>query len=538
MDFNPEELQNLLISDLGWDRTDVSEDLTPREAAKSALLGSIFKKWIPKDTTSLETVAVDGFLTSNAKCARVSLPTRSDELYDILETARSLMYSYFYSGSDQTHVLTLDDCLQLGRAGPGSSRKTRYTDFYQKMFGGPLSTTSVLLYRHYRNGISPRWLEAELLRSSRYQVDVIEGSSLSTVPKSNKTNRTICTEPSLNMFYQLGAGKIIEGLLQRFHNVDLSLQPDINKDLARRGSISGVMATIDLSSASDTISLALCRYLLPIATQRTLETLRSPVTRYKERDIDLEMISSMGNGFTFPLQTLIFATLVRATYMHSGITPRTGTNRNYSVFGDDIICLSSRFDNVVRSLEGCGFIVNREKSYGDGSFRESCGGDFFKGHDIRGVYLKGINHAADIYSAFNRLYRWSTKHNIDISSVLQYLKGLVDFRPIPWDAGDAEGIKCPRSALINPKFNRNGAIFYRPLVRVAKVRKIRETDSNFAPDGLVISSIGGYVRDKSITPRSDDVMFQVRKRWTPCWDSALPPGLTIRDLQLTWEYIS
>lgn len=537
MDFNPEELQNLLICDLGDENTAIHDDLTYREAAKASLLGSIFKKWIPENTTPLETVAIDGFITSNARCEQVVLPKRGEYGYDILETAKHLIYDYFYSDSDQTNVLTLDNCLQGGRAGPGSSRKTKHTDFYNKMFCGPLSVTSVLLYHHYKNGISPRWQEAELLRSSRYQVDVVEGSSLSTVPKSSKTNRTICTEPSLNMFYQLGAGTIIERLLERFHNVDLSLQPDINKNLAKQGSIDGRFATIDLSSASDTISLALVQYLLPPSVWTTLKTIRSPVTTYKGEEIELKMISSMGNGFTFPLQTLIFATLVRATYLHTGISPRVNTNRNYSVFGDDIICLSSRYDDVIQVLECCGFTVNRSKSFGSGAFRESCGGDYFKGHDIRGVYLKGINHAADIYSAFNRLYRWSAGHNIDISLTLQYLKRLVDFRPVPWDAGDGEGIKCPRSALASPKCDRNGSVYYRPLLRVSRLRKVRCTDSNYSPDGHVISSIGGYVREQSITLRSNRVMYKVGKRKTPCWDNKLPPGLTIRDLSLIWSYL-
>lgn len=245
------------------------------------------------------------------------------------------------------------------------------------------------------------------------------------------------------------------------------------------------------------------------------------------------MISSMGNGFTFPLQTMIFATLVRATYDELGIKPvNHGASRNYAVFGDDIICLSEAYDVVVEVLHSCGFSVNIQKSYATGPFRESCGGDYFKGHDIRGVYLKeGKNHA-DSYSIFNRLTRWSARYGIPIPRVLQYVKGLVDFRPIPLHCGDSEGHKVPLEFANNPRANRNGSHRYFVLSKRDRTLKVKD-DRELNPFGFIISHVGGYLRNGKATLRSNKSSYKVVKRLSPHWNEIVDAGLTIRDYQLT-----
>lgn len=555
MDFNPEFLQDLLSQECQLSELHAGpiDDMSIDQARVAALMSSLYKKWEPKDSATLETVAIDRFHESNARCKTAfniaNLPT---DIQDILKTTRDLMYGYFHCGPFQTNVLTLDSSLSLGRAGPGSSRCTKHTDFYQKMFCGKLSTTSVALYKHYTSNISDEWLLAERFRAKHHQVDVVTGSNLSTVSKNCKTNRTICTEPVLNMFYQLGAGVVIEGITWKFHNINFKDQPDINKQMAKQGSIDGETATIDMTDASDLNSYALVEFLVPPLPFATLQTIRSPSTTYKGKEIQLNMISSMGNGFTFPLMTLMYATLVRATYLHMGIKPRVGKNRNYSVFGDDIICVAKSYETVVRVLEGCGLKVNLTKSFHTGSFRESCGGDFLRGYDIRGVYIRKANNAADIYSIFNRLVRWSCKSGISIPRSLRYLKGLVDFRPIPFDDGDAEGFKVPRDQAGDLKSDKNGALFYRALTVRSRMKTISESDSHFNPWGFAISAIGGYiqpnwtynakyktvggtVRAQKVSLRLSNPTFKVVRRKTPCWDNVTYPGLTIRDYQLIFQ---
>jgi len=523
MDFNPELAYDLLDKSLPETERFFTSDMSVRDAAIMSLRESFLKKWLPKDMSGLEDIAISSFIESNMRCRKLADFPQDTYYYSILCTARALMHEYINSNPLQTSILNLTDILQEGIAGPGASVGTRHTDFFNKMFNGPLSTTSKGLHVHYVNNLSDRWIRAELSRFARFGLAVVEGSKLSTVPKSSKTNRTICTEPSLNMFYQLGAGKCIEKVLRTYHNIDLSLQPDRNREYARLGSIDGSYATIDLSNASDTISTKLVKFLLPAEAYGTLDLIRSKRTIYQGMVIELDLFSSMGNGFTFPLQTLIFATLVRAVYLHMGLPMWETDKPTYSVFGDDIICRRTAYDTVISVLEYAGFKVNRLKSFNTGSFRESCGSDFFKGRDVRGVYLREVKNEAQVYSAFNRLVRWSVKHSIDINPVLCYLKGLARFRPVPFDAGDEEGIKCPTALLRGLKRDHNGAWIYRALVRSTRARRVDDKDETL--DGAIICAIGGYIRDRRVCVRSNGTEpFKVVRRKTPSWDFIPDPA--------------
>jgi hypothetical protein len=57
------------------------------------------------------------------------------------------------------------------------------------------------------------------------------------------------------------------------------------------------------------------------------------------------------------------------------------------VFGDDLIVPSDCGHLILGSLRYLGFKVNRNKTFGTGKFRESCGGEYYDGHDVTPVYL-------------------------------------------------------------------------------------------------------------------------------------------------------
>jgi hypothetical protein len=88
----------------------------------------------------------------------------------------------------------------------------------------------------------------------------------------------------------------------------------------------------------------------------------------------------MGNGYTFPLETLIFWGLAAAC---------CDRDSDATVYGDDIIIPSDRFELLAEILRYAGFILNVGKSFHVGPFRESCGKDYFKGIDVRPFYAKG-----------------------------------------------------------------------------------------------------------------------------------------------------
>jgi hypothetical protein len=205
---------------------------------------------------------------------------------------------------------------------------------------------------------------------------------LTFVPKSVKTKRPIVVEPILNGLAQKGIGDYIKGRLLRVANLDLKDQ-ERNRRLAKLASVNDELATIDLSNASDTVSLSVVFELLPPGWVDFLGQFRTGTVIHRNRIIELEKWSSMGNAYTFELESLLFYSLAWACCVVEGCEVE-----NVSVFGDDIILSSEATPLLMEVLDWYGFEVNTDKSYCSGPFRESCGTDWFRGIDIRPFYLK------------------------------------------------------------------------------------------------------------------------------------------------------
>lgn len=237
--------------------------------------------------------------------------------------------------------------------------------------------------------------------------EVIRGNRFTTVPKDAKKDRGICVEPSLNVAYQLAIGGEISRRLKRSLGWDKRTAQDYHRTLARIGSLTGAIATIDLSMASDTVCSNLVRLLLPDDWCDLVFRTRSSHTRLDGKWVLLEKFSSMGNGFTFELETLLFWTLALTVQDLEGImtdpyTPGLAT----SVFGDDMVVPSCTANSTVAALKFFGFKPNEEKTFLTGRFRESCGGDFLNGYDVRPVFLKTeLKEPHELIALANGLYR-------------------------------------------------------------------------------------------------------------------------------------
>jgi hypothetical protein len=230
-----------------------------------------------------------------------------------------------------------------------------------------------------------------------------------TVPKDSKTDRSIAIQPSINVFYQLGVGDSIRNRLRKW-GINLNTGQTLHRQVACEASASGLMSTIDLSSASDTISKEVVRALLPSRWHLLLSSLRTTHTTVSGRRVYLEKFSAMGNGFTFELETAIFASLVKVTLDRLGLASQPG--KDFHVYGDDIIVPVAANSAVLSVLEYFGFVPNPRKTFSDGSFRESCGGDFFDGQPVRAHYLKDEpNEPHEIISLANGLRRCLSRLN-------------------------------------------------------------------------------------------------------------------------------
>lgn len=223
----------------------------------------------------------------------------------------------------------------------------------------------------------------------------IHRGKLSFVPKNAKTYRSVVVEPMLNGLCQLGIGDYIARRLRKF-GLDIRSQ-EANQRLARVGSLTNELATLDLSSASDSISTELVRFLLPHEWFNWLSRYRTQEIEYGGWIFRQHKFCSMGNGFTFPLETLIFWALAESAGKHPCIR----------AYGDDIIVPTKFSTRVVEVLTVCGFTLNSEKSYTEGPFRESCGADYLSGIDIRPIYVKELlsyRHLFRLYNGFREYF--------------------------------------------------------------------------------------------------------------------------------------
>lgn len=208
------------------------------------------------------------------------------------------------------------------------------------------------------------------------KMEIVDYNKLEFVPKTATTHRSIAIEPLGNSFTQKGIDTYMRQRLKRI-GIDLSDQLE-NSRMARLGSIlpETPFATIDLSSASDSISIGLARDVLPREWFEFLNALRSKHFVYRSEKSRYEKFCSMGNGFCFPLQTLIFTAICLAADCG-----RPG--KDFRVYGDDIVVPSCRATTVCTWLKRFGLKINLDKTYIEGPFRESCGGDWFDGQDVR-----------------------------------------------------------------------------------------------------------------------------------------------------------
>lgn len=311
------------------------------------------------------------------------------------------------------------------RHGPGANLDTKngHTNTYFKYSEWPYSCTKDALgWARLAIEDDERWLGAledsyrernniprhEILNRERFWSSVfsiVPGNRIAFVPKNAQTERSIAIEPSMNLYLQLGVDGYIRRRLRRW-GIDIDSQ-EKNKELARLGSLNWEskvnFVTLDLAAASDSISVRLCRELLPKQWYDYLTELRSPLGDLNGESISYEKISSMGNGFTFALETLIFASIVYGVQREYQGSYNSET---CAIFGDDIIVENTISAQLVTALNLCGFNTNLEKSFYQGPFRESCGSDWFNGRPVRPVFLTSLpTTVMELWCDVNRLRR-------------------------------------------------------------------------------------------------------------------------------------
>ena len=281
---------------------------------------------------------------------------------------------------------------------------------------------------------------------------IVDSNKWLTVSKTWKTDRSIASEPTGNAFLQQGVGRFIRERLKRF-GVDLDDQSR-NQKLAALAYSSG-LATLDLSAASDSVCRALIDLLLPEEWKYLLYELRSPFTKVRWVKVYLEKFSSMGNAFTFELESLIFWAITESV-----VDLMQPDVKDIGIYGDDIICASACAKTLSDSLGFFGFELNSEKSYFTGPYYESCGKHYFQGTDVTPFYQKEeVCNEFEVVRLTNRIVRWLIRSGEDpwtgtFSDVVNWLS-LHSDTAIPYqDEADDRGILTPYWEMIDV-YDRN-----------------------------------------------------------------------------------
>lgn len=223
---------------------------------------------------------------------------------------------------------------------------------------------------------------------------VLMDGRIEFVLKNALTKRPMESQPTINSALQLGIG---DEMTRRMLRAGLQItDQNPNRVAAKFGSITNQIVTLDLTSASDMNARELVREVFPDDWFDLLSSARCASTTIEGEEVYLEKFSAMGNGFTFPLQTLLFWSICKTVCKHPD---------DIRVFGDDIIVHTNDCVAVCDSLRDLGFVINTKKSHVSGPFRESCGKDWYRGFSVRPYYQKRVVTAMELFSLHNYYIR-------------------------------------------------------------------------------------------------------------------------------------
>lgn len=404
----------------------------------------------------------------------------------------------------------------------------------------------------------PWFGHAETLRSS---LDVVEVDYLNAVlvDKTFKSKRMIVPNTSIGGLYSNGLGKIMEQRLAKggYHIGGPKPLPDVHRILAQESSLTGRNATVDQRLASDNITEDLISLTFPLRWAKALLFGRINVLEVEGEPVVTKTMSTMGIGFTFPMQMVLFLGLAHACRSiwedSHGAMPEGSV---ISVFGDDLICPVELKDLITHVFESLGLVFNTDKTFWCGPFRESCGGDYFRGADVRPAFLppggEGMterHYEAWLYKSYNALIRrWDYS---EIPQTLRLIENeLLAIRPsgcyiVPNSFSDDAGLKVPVGEA-NPAIHRiphrdvHGTYTFRYLRKEATTKRIDFHDcymwERFRVVGSLNNTPGDIYLDIKVGIRAKSGTY--RECNTPVFVPVSAYGCPLVPLKRSFVYVS
>ncbi len=250
------------------------------------------------------------------------------------------------------------------------------------------------------------------------------------VPKTLRSPRIIAMEPTCMQYMQQAILKALVRELEDPRKITsdlLGFSDQLpNRELAREGSLTGRLATLDLKEASDRVPYLLVQRMLERHhwLSAGVDATRSSRAEISELGLclsNLRKFASMGSALCFPFEAMVFLAIVtvgiaRWANMPVSLGLINELRGKVRIYGDDIIVPAGSVDFVIEALEVFGFKVNYDKSFWNGKFRESCGGDYYAGQDVTPVRLR-------------KLFPSSRKDAVKVAALVEfrnhlYLRGL------------------------------------------------------------------------------------------------------------------
>ena len=260
--------------------------------------------------------------------------------------------------------------------------RIRYTDGYNKAVTDLLSNKDLYYYKPVRDLLDYPMLDIDY--EYQHGDSTIE---ITTVWKTALGARIIGLHDTGLMPIQNGFGDYLTNqILPKNTNITISKAQDLHRELAMENSLTREFSTSDQRNASNNILYALCRYLFPhnVFSFMELITPRKFYIKGSDTQYNTAMMCPQGNGFIFPLQTLLFYSLIW------GLQRAMGVKYPIYVYGDDVILHTSIFSAFNKLLVALKLQPNLDKSFSDENIRESCGADYVYGLNVRALYVNNI----------------------------------------------------------------------------------------------------------------------------------------------------
>ncbi|DAD50272.1 TPA_asm: RNA-directed RNA polymerase [ssRNA phage Gerhypos.1_16] len=357
-------------------------------------------------------------------------------------------------------------------------------------------------------------------------------SRVISVPKTQKTPRIIAIEPSSVQYVQQG---ILEVLMSSIHSTFLSdfigtESQEPNQLLAQKGSGDQTLATLDLSEASDRVSSKLVRTLMrnfPLSEKAVFACRSERASVPGHGVIPLAKFASMGSALCFPYEAMVFLTIIflaierEQGHQFAKKSEFLDFLGRVRVYGDDLIVPVDYVHTVVDFLESFGAKVGLSKSFWNGKFRESCGKEYYDGHDVSIVKVRRLfpsqrQQVAEVVSLIelrNQMYsfgNWVTVKWLDGK-----IEGLIRFYPKVLPSSPA----LSRHSFLGYVSEKEDEYLHRPLVKACVVSSASPRDPLEGPGALL-----KYFLKRGVEPTFDESHLEragrprnvyIKTRWVP-----------------------